>query len=161
MNFHEVKIEKPSEEINVIVGMSHFIKTVEDVEEALVTTVPGIKFGFAFVEASGPRLIRYTGNDDELIEYAKRNALNVGAGHFFILMLRNAYPINILNTLKNIQEIVNILAASSNPMTVIVAETSQGRAALGVVDGFTPLGFEGEKDIKERREFLRKIGYKK
>ncbi len=155
-----VKIEKPAEDINVIIGYTHFIKTAEDVYEALVTSMPGIKFGFAFCEASADRLIRYEGTDDELVEYAIKNAKNIGAGHSFIIMLRNAYPINVLNTLKNVQEITHILVASANPLEVIVAETEQGRAIIGVVDGFSPLGVENEEKKRERKEFLRKIGYK-
>ncbi|NPA74597.1 MAG: adenosine monophosphate-protein transferase [Euryarchaeota archaeon] len=155
-----VPVEKPDESINVIVGYSHFIKTVEDVYEALVTAVPGIKFGMAFCEASGPRLIRHDGTDEELVQYAIKNCENIGAGHSFIILLRNAYPINVLNTLKNVQEITRILVASANPLQVIVGETEQGRAILGVVDGFSPLGVENEAQKKERREFLRKIGYK-
>ncbi len=160
VEFRVVNIEKP-EEINVILGQSHFIKTVEDLYEAIVTSVPGVKFGIAFCEASGPRLVRYDGNDDELVELAKKNAMAVGAGHFFVVMVKNAYPINLLNAIKQVQEVVNIYAASANPMQVIVAETEQGRAVVGVVDGATPLGYESEKEIGERKELLRKIGYKK
>lgn len=159
VEFKVVKIEKP-EEINVILGQSHFIKTVEDLYEAIVTSVPGVKFGLAFCEASGPRLVRYAGNDDELVELAKKNAMNVGAGHFFIVVLKNAFPINVLNAIKQAQEVVNIFAASANPMQVIVAETDQGRAVLGVVDGYPPLAFEDEEHIVQRKDFLRKIGYK-
>ncbi len=155
-----VKVEKPSEEINVIIGYTHFIKSAEDVYEALVTSMPGIKFGFAFCEASGDRLVRYEGTDDELVEYAIKNAKNIGAGHSFIIMLRNAYPINVLNALKNVQEITHIIVASANPLQVIIGKTEQGRAILGVVDGYTPLGVENEEKRKERKEFLRKIGYK-
>ncbi len=149
------------EGVNVIVGQSHFIKTVEDVYETLVTSVPGIKFGLAFNEASGKRLVRIDGNDDELIKLASEVALKVGAGHFFIIYIRNAWPINVLNRLKDVQEIVRILAATSNPLQIIVAETDQGRGVLGVVDGYTPLGVEKEEDIMERKQFLRKIGYKR
>ena len=155
-----VNVEKPSEEINVIIGYTHFIKSAEDVYEALVTSMPGIKFGFAFCEASGDRLVRYEGTDDELVEYAIKNAKNIGAGHSFIIMLRNAYPINVLNALKNVQEITHIIVASANPLQVIIGKTEQGRAILGVVDGYTPLGVENEEKRKERKEFLRKIGYK-
>ena len=146
---------------NVIIGRSHFIKTVEDIYEALVTSVPGVKFGLAFNEASGKRLVRYEGNDEELTKAAVEAALNIGAGHIFVLYIRNAYPINILNRLKNIQEVVSIYVATANPVQVIVAETDQGRAVIGVVDGYTPLGVEGVEDKKERIEFLRRIGYKK
>ncbi len=155
-----VDVEKPSEEINVIIGYTHFIKSAEDIYEALVTNVPGIKFGFAFCEASGDRLVRYEGTDEELVEYAIKNAKKIGAGHSFIIMLRNAYPINVLNALKNVQEITHIIVASANPLQVIVGETNQGRAIIGVVDGYTPLGVEDEEKRKERKEFLRKIGYK-
>ena len=131
-----------------------------DVHEALVGTVPGIKFGFAFCESSGPRLVRYTGTDDELIALAKKNALALAAGHAFILFLGNAYPINILRTLRDVPEIVRFFCATANPVEVIVAETKQGRGVLGVIDGWSTLGVEKEKDIAERKEFLRKIGYK-
>jgi adenosine/AMP kinase len=161
----EVKIFKVPVKIpegaNVIIGRSHFIKTVEDIYEALVTSVPGIKFGLAFNEASGKRLVRYEGNDEELVKAAIDSALSIGAGHIFVLFIKNAYPINILNQLKHVQEIVSLYAATANPVEVIVAETDQGRAIIGVVDGFTPLGVESDEDKKERREFLRKIGYKK
>ena len=159
MEIKVVQIEKP-EDMNVVLGMSHFIKTVEDVHEALVTAVPGIKFGFAFCESSGPRLVRLTGTDDELIEIAKKNALNVAAGHFFILTLGNVFPISILKPLRSVQEIVRIFCATANPVQVILAETEQGRGVLGVVDGFSTLGVETEKDVEERKAFLRKIGYK-
>ena len=152
---------KIPEGANVIIGRSHFIKTVEDIYEALVTSVPGIKFGLAFNEASGKRLVRYEGNDEELVKAAIDSALSIGAGHIFILFIKNAYPINILNQLKHVQEVVSLYAATANPVEVIVAETDQGRAIIGVVDGFTPLGVESDEDKKERREFLRKIGYKK
>ena len=155
-----VGVEKPSEDINVIIGYTHFIKSAEDIYEALVTSMPGIKFGFAFCEASGDRLVRYEGTDEELVEYAIKNAEKIGAGHSFIIMLRNAYPINVLNALKNVQEITHIIVASANPLQVIVAKTEQGRAILGVVDGYTPLGVESEEKKRERKEFLRKIGYK-
>ena len=146
---------------NVIVGYTHFIKSVEDIYEALVTSVPNIKFGLAFLEASGKRLIRYDGNDDELVKLAIEAAKKIGAGHTFIVYIKNAWPINVLNSLKNVQEVCRIYAATANPLQVIVAETDQGRGVLGVVDGFTPLGVESEEDIKERKEFLRKIGYKR
>ncbi len=160
LKFDIVKIVKP-DDVNSILGQSHFIKTVEDIEEILVTSVPGIKFGIAFCESSGPRLIRYSGNDEELTNLAIENAKNVGAGHFFILLLRNSFPINVLNSLKNCQEIVNIYAASANPVEVIVAETEQGRGVMGVIDGLSPIGVETPEDKKARHEFLRKIGYKK
>ncbi len=149
------------ENTNVILAHSHFIKTVEDVYEALITSVPNIKFGIAFVEASGKRLIRFEGNDEELKKLAIDVALKIGAGHTLVIYIKNAWPINVLNALKNVQEITRIYTATANPVQVIVAETNQGRSVLGVVDGFTPLGVEKEEDIKERKEFLRKVGYKR
>ncbi len=159
MEFKIVKVEKP-EEVNVILGQSHFIKTVEDLYEALVTSVPGIKFGLAFCESSGPRLVRWAGNDDELLELARKNALNIGAGHSFIILLRNVFPINVMKAIKNVDEVVNIYAATANPLEVVIAETEQGRGIMGVIDGEPPLGVEGDEDIAKRKEFLRKIGYK-
>jgi adenosine/AMP kinase len=161
LKFEAVDIKFP-EDCNVIVGQSHFIKTVEDIYETIVTTVPNMKFGLAFNEASGPRLIRFDGNDEELTNLAIENAKNVGAGHFFVLIIRNGYPINILPRLKQIQEIVNIYVATANPLQVLVAETDLGRGVIGVVDGQPPLGVEGEEDKKKRYEFLRNItGYKR
>jgi len=160
IKFEVIQIPIPKG-VNVIVGTSHFIKTVEDLYEALITSSPNIKFGIGFCEASGDRLIRYDGNDEELIKLAIDTALKVGAGHFFVIYIKDAWPINVLNALKNVQEVVNILAATANPLQVIVAETNQGRGVIGVVDGFTPLGVEDEEKIKERKEFLRKIGYKR
>ncbi len=158
--FYIVNIPVP-ENTNVIIGRSHFIKTVEDLYEALVTSVPGIRFGFAFNEASGDRLVRWEANDEELKRLAIDAALKIGAGHVFVLYIRNAWPINILNTLKHVQEIVELYVATANPVQVIVAETDQGRAVIGVVDGYTPVGVEGDEDRRKRYEFLRKIGYKK
>lgn len=155
-----VKIELPPNS-NVIIGLTHFIKSVEDIAEAIVTSCPNIKFGLAFNEASGKRLIRYDGNDEELINAAIKSARDIGAGHSFVLFIRNAWPINVLNALKHVQEITSVLAATANPVQVIIAETDQGRAIIGIVDGFTPLGVEKEEDKKERIEFLRKIGYKR
>ncbi len=155
-----VKVVKPEENINIILGRSHFIKTVEDIYEALAESVPGIKFGIAFCEASGKRLIRFAGNDDELVKYAVENAKKIAAGHTFIILLKNAYPINVMHRLKAVSEITEIIAATANPLEVLIAETEQGRGIIGVVDGFTPLGVEEEGDIRERKEFLRKIGYK-
>ena len=153
-------IKKP-EDINFIFGQSHFIKTVEDVHEMLVTSIPGVKFGLAFCEASGPRLVRWTGNDEDLIELATENALRIGAGHSFILFLGEGFfPINILSNLKRIPEIVNIFCATSNPTEVVLLQTEQGRAVLGVVDGGSPSGIETEQEIAARKSFLRKIGYK-
>ena len=159
MEIKTLKIENPNE-LNFVLGQTHFIKTIEDVHEALVSTVPGIKFGFAFCESSGPRLVRFTGTDEELIELAKKNALNISAGHVFILFLGNAYPINILKTLRDVPEIVRFFCATANPVEVIIAETEQGRGVLGVIDGLSTLGVETEKDIQERKDFLRNIGYK-
>jgi len=160
MNMHTVIIKKP-EVINFILGQSHFIKTVEDIHETLVTSVPGIKFGLAFCEASGKCLIRWTGTDDDMIELAKQNAQAIGAGHSFILFLSEGYyPINILNAIKNVPEVARIFCATANPTEVLVAETEQGRGILGVVDGFAPKGIEEAEDITWRKDFLRMIGYK-
>ena len=159
MELKVVKIEKP-EEVNLIFGQAHFIKTVEDLYEALVTSVPGIKFGLAFCESSGPRLIRHTGTDPDLETLAIQNLQRIGAGHTFLIFLGNAYPINVLNAVKAVPEVVRIFAATANPLEVIVAETEQGRGVLGVVDGGTPLGIEGDEDIQKRKAFLRQIGYK-
>ncbi|NLE83681.1 MAG: hypothetical protein GX603_04110 [Chloroflexi bacterium] len=153
-------IKKP-ENLNFILGQSHFIKTVEDIHEMLVTTVPNIKFGLAFCEASGPCLVRWTGNDEDLIELATENALRIGAGHSFILFLGEGYfPINVLNNLKQIPEVVNIFCATANPTEVVLLESDLGRAVLGVVDGSSPTRIETEEDIANRKSFLRKIGYK-
>lgn len=159
MEIKVVKLKNPKE-YNVIIGQSHFIKTVEDLYEALITTSPTIKFGIAFNESSGPRLIRFTGNDEELIELAKENAMNIGAGHLFVIFLKDSYPINVLNRIKMVQEVVGIYAASSNPMEIVILETEQGKGVLGVIDGGSPLGYEDEEEIKKRKELLRKIGYK-
>jgi adenosine/AMP kinase len=154
-----IKIEKP-EGLNLIIGQTHFIKSVEDLFETLITSSPTIKFGIGFVEASGDALIRWAGNDKELIELAKKNAYEIGAGHSFIIFLKDAFPINVLNAIKNVQEVCSIYAATANPLEVIVGETKQGRAILGVVDGTMPKGIETEEDIKKRKELLRKFGYK-
>ncbi len=159
VKLHVISVPIP-EGANIIIGRTHFIKSVEDIYEALVTSVPGIKFGFAFNEASGKRLVRWEGNDEELVKKAIEAALKIGAGHTFVLFIRNAWPINILNQLKNVQEIVELYVATANPVQVIVAETDQGRAIIGIVDGYPPVGVETEEDKKERKEFLRKIGYK-
>ncbi len=159
MEFQAVKIEIP-EEANVILGHSHFIKTVEDLYEILVTTLPGGKFGVAFSEASGPCLIRSAGNDEGLRDVAVRNAQAVAAGHFFVVVLKQAFPINVLNAIKQCQEVCTIFCASANPVEAIVAVTSQGRGVMGVVDGFPPKGVESAADVTARKEFLRKIGYK-
>lgn len=160
MEIKTVELKRPDDDTNVIVGQTHFIKSAEDIYEAIVTSVPGAKFGIAFNEASGKRLIRFEGNDDELVKYAIENARNVGAGHFFIIMLKNAYPINILNRLKETQEILTVFAATANPLKVIIAIENDSRGVLGVMDGKEPLGIENEDDKKERKEFLRRIGYK-
>jgi adenosine/AMP kinase len=160
MELEVVKIEKP-EALNLILGQSHFIKTVEDLHEALVCTVPGIKFGLAFCESSGPALVRASGTDDELIELAKQNALALGAGHSFIIFLGEGfYPINVLNTVKMAPEVCRIFCATANPVQVILAETEQGRGIVGVVDGVHTKGVETDDDVAERKRFLRMIGYK-
>jgi len=160
MELKMISVDKP-DEANVIIGQSHFIKTVEDVHEALVTTVPGIKFGFAFCESSGKRLIRWTGTDLASIELATRNALSIGAGHSFVLFLAPGYyPINVLPALRTVPEIVGIYCATANDVEIILAETERGRGIVGVIDGGTPLGIEGDDDIVWRKEFLRTIGYK-
>lgn len=146
---------------NVIVGQSHFIKTVEDLAEIVVTTVPGARFGLAFCEASGPCLIRTEGNDDELVRVATAQAQAVGAGHVFYLVLRGAYPINVLPQIKLCPEVCRVFAATANPLQVLVAQVEQGRGIVGVVDGSSPKGVEGDADKAARREFLRKIGYKR
>ena len=160
MDIQTVKIEKP-EAINFILGQSHFIKTVEDLHEVLVSTVPGIKFGLAFCEASGSCLIRWTGTDEAMIELATKNAPAIGAGHSFILFLGEGFfPLNVLNTVKNVPEVTCVFCATANPTEVLVAQTEQGRGILGVVDGFSPKGIEDEEGITWRKDFLRMIGYK-
>jgi adenosine/AMP kinase len=160
MNLTTVKIEKPIT-INFVLGQTHFIKSVEDIHEALVTAVPGIKFGLAFCEASGKCLVRWSGTDAEMVELAQKNAMSISAGHSFILFLGDGYfPINVLNAIKMIPEVCHIFCATANPSEVIVAETDQGRGILGVVDGQKPLGIEEDEDIAWRKEFLRQIGYK-
>ena len=160
MNQSSVKIEKPIT-INFILGQTHFIKSVEDIHEALVSTVPGIKFGLAFCEASGKCLVRWSGTDEEMIELAQKNAMSISAGHSFIIFLADGYfPINVLNAIKMIPEVCRIFCATANPTEVIVAETEQGRGIMGVIDGQKPLGIEGDEDISWRKNFLRQIGYK-
>ena len=160
MELTTVKIEKPIE-INFILGQTHFIKTVEDIHEALVTTVPGIKFGLAFCEASGKCLIRWTGTDQAMIELAQVNAQAIGAGHTFIIFLGEGYfPINVLNAVKRVPEVCHIFCATANPTQVIVSESEQGRGILGVIDGASPKGIETDEDIAWRKNFLRMIGYK-
>lgn len=155
-----VSIEIP-EGCNVILGQSHFIKTVEDLYETLIESTPSIKFGLAFCEASGKRLIRSEGNEEKLVSHAEEEAKKLGSGHTFILFLKDAYPVNVLNRIKNLSEVCSIYAATANPLQVILAESEQGRGILGVIDGNSPLGVEDFSTKKERAEFLRKIGYKK
>jgi adenosine/AMP kinase len=160
MELEIIPIQKPPE-VNFIFGQSHFIKTVEDMHEALVGAVPGIKFGLAFCEASGKRLVRWSGTDETMVNLAIQNAMQVGAGHsFFLFLAEGYYPINILNAVKSLPEVCNIFCATANDTEVVVAQTSQGRGVLGVVDGQSPLGVEKDEDIAWRKSFLRKIGYK-
>ena len=159
MDLQTVKIDNP-DELNLILGQSHFIKTVEDLQEALVTAVPGIEFGLAFCEASGPALVRAAGTSVELTDLAKANAMALSTGHVFIIFLGNAFPINVLNAVKNVPEVCRIYCATANPVEVVVAETEQGRGVLGVIDGAKMKGIETEADAEKRRAFLRQIGYK-
>lgn len=159
MELKLVKIEKP-EATNFILGQSHFIKTVEDIYEAIVSTVPQMKFGLGFCESSGPALVRWVGNDRALIDLAKKNAMNLACGHCFILFIENGFPVNILNVIKSVPEVCRVYCAGANPVEVIVAETEQGRGILGVIDGVKAKGIETDEDVKVRKEFLRKIGYK-
>lgn len=159
MQLQTIAIEKP-EDMNFILGQSHFIKTVEDIHEAIVQTVPQMKFGLGFCEASGPALVRWTGNDPALIELAKKNAMTLACGHSFILFMTNGFPVNILNIIKNISEVCRVFCATANQVDVIVAENEWGRGILGVIDGVSTKGIETEADIIIRKDFLRKIGYK-
>ncbi len=159
LDVHLVPVEKPPE-LNLILGQSHFIKTVEDLHEALAGAVPQLRFGIAFCESSGPRLVRRSGNDGELVELATRNALAIGAGHSFIAFLREGFPVNVLNQVKLVPEVCRIYCATANPVQVSVGETDAGRGILGVVDGGSPLGVESDADVEARRELLRAIGYK-
>jgi len=160
MKLESVPLELPKG-CNIIIGISHFIKTVEDLYEALKNSVPNIKFGIAFCEASGPCLVRREGNDEELLKVATENALKIAAGHVFVIVIKDAYPINVLNALKAVPEVCTILCATANPVRAVVFEDDDGnRALLGVIDGFRTKGVEGPEDVKERKEFLRKIGYK-
>lgn len=159
MQLEMVPIEKP-DDVNVILGQSHFIKTVDDVYEALAGSSPHLRFGLAFCEASGPCLIRRAGNDDELVVLAVRNALAVGAGHSLIVFLRDGYPVNVLNALKQVPEVCRILCATANPVDVVVMRTDRGNAILGVVDGSSPAGVETPDDVVERKELLRRLGYR-
>jgi len=159
LEFKTVKVEPPKD-CNVVLGMAHFIKTAEDLYEALVNSVPNIRFGLGFCESSGPCLVRHEGNDDKLRRLAAEKAFEIGCGHSFIIYMKNAYPINVLEKIKNVPEVCNIFAATANPLEIIIAETQQGRGIAGVVDGLKSKGIETNENIKERREFLRKIGYK-
>jgi adenosine/AMP kinase len=159
MEFKTVKIEKP-EDMNFILGQAHFIKTVEDLHETLVTAVPGIQFGLGFCESSGPCLVRASGTDPALVDLAKKNAFALSAGHTFVIFLRGVFPINVLNAVKSVQEVCAIYCASANPVEVILAETEQGRGIMGVVDGSRSKGIETDKDVASRKELLRRLGYK-
>jgi len=159
MDLKAVKMETPKG-CNLILGQSHFIKTVEDLYEAMATSTPTVKFGLAFCESSGERLVRVEGNDEGLKEAAAGNALRLGCGHSFVILMRDAFPINVLNQIKMVPEVCTIYAATANPLEVVVAETEQGRGILGVIDGHPPLGVEDEEGVRWRKEFLRKFGYK-
>ena len=159
MNLLRIPIEKP-ETTNIILGQSHFIKTIEDLYEAIVQTNPQMKFGIGFCEASGPALVRWVGNDTALTESAKRNALSLGCGHCFLILLENGFPVSILNAIKSVTEVCHVFCATANPVDVVVAETETGRGILGVIDGVRSKGIETDDDITKRRELLRTIGYK-
>lgn len=159
LEFKSVKIKKP-ENLNLILGQSHFIKSVEDIYEVMVSSVPGVKFGLAFVESSGACKVRVEGTDEELKKLAGENALNIGCGHSFIILVKDAFPINFLNSLKNIPEVCAIYCATANPVEVIVVESESGRGVMGVIDGSKPKGIENNEDITWRKELLRKLGYK-
>ncbi|MCJ7767665.1 adenosine-specific kinase [Candidatus Bathyarchaeota archaeon] len=159
MEFKTVRIEPP-ENCNIILGQAHFIKTIEDLYEAIVASVPAAKFGVAFCESSGPCLVRHDGTDPELRNMAAKKALEIGCGHSFIIFLKNAYPINVLDKVKKSDEVCAVYAATANPLEIIIAETEQGRGIVGVVDGLKSKGIETEQDVKARKAFLRKIGYK-
>lgn len=159
MELKVVRIDKP-DDVNLILGQAHFIKTVEDLHEAVVNSVPGARFGIAFCESSGPALVRWSGTDPELVELAKKNALALSCGHAFLILMRGMYPINVLTAVKLVPEVCQVFCATANPVEVAVAETAQGRGILGVVDGVKTKGVEGDKDQAERKAFLRRIGYK-
>lgn len=159
MELSVVEIEKP-DDVNLVLGQAHFIKTVDDLHEALAGSSPHLRFGVAFCESSGPRLVRRSGNDEELVAIAVRNLQAIGAGHAFLVLLREGYPVNVLNRLQQVPEVCRIFCATANPVQVIVAETEQGRGILGVVDGGTPLGVETDEDVDARRSLLRTLGYK-
>ena len=160
LELHSVRVEKDDEDTQVIIGMSHFIKTVEDIYEAIVNTVPGAKFGVGFCEASSKCLVRWDGNDDRLKELARKNAHAIGAGHSFVIMLKGAFPVNVLRVLRTVPELCDIFCATSNDLDVLVVSNERGRGIIGVIDGKSPAGIEGPEDQKWRRDFLRKIGYK-
>ena len=160
MEIKEIKVDAPKD-TNTIIGTSHFIKTVEDLYEAMVNSCPEVKFGLAFNEASGPCLVRKEGNDNELIEIAVENQKRIGAGHTFLIVMKNAFPINVLPSIKNCREVVNIFCATANPVQVILAQTEQGRGVIGVIDGNSPKGIELDTDITHRKKFLIDIGYKR
>ena len=155
-----VTIEKP-EDTNIIIGQTHFIKSAEDLYEAMVNSVPGIKFGVAFCEASGPRLVRVEGNDDQLRTCAAQNALRIGAGHVFVAVIRNAFPVNVLNRVKDVPEVCTVFCATANPVEVVLAQSEQGRGVLGVIDGASPKGVEGPEQVAWRQDILRQFGYKR
>ncbi|TMD15895.1 MAG: hypothetical protein E6J00_01815 [Chloroflexi bacterium] len=159
MELKLVAIEKP-EDVNLILGQSHFIKTVEDLHEALVGAVPGIRFGLAFCESSGPALVRWTGTDDGLVALARTTMLELGTGHAFLVLLRDAFPINVLPAVRAVPEVCQIYCATANPVQVVVAETEQGRGIMGVIDGSRSKGIEGEQDVADRKSLLRRFGYK-
>jgi len=159
MDITTVRFDKP-EDLNVILGQAHFIKSVEDLHEACVNAAPGLRFGIAFCEASGPCLVRRSGNDQELIDVAVSNAQAIGAGHVFVIALRDGFPINVLNAVKMVPEVCRIYCATANPLEVVVGETEQGRGVLGVIDGSSPAGVETEEHVVERKELLRRFGYK-
>jgi adenosine/AMP kinase len=159
LSWDVVSIDKP-DDLNVVIGQSHFIKTVEDLHEAMVGVGGSMRFGLAFNEASGPRLVRRTGNDPELVELATRNALAIGAGHCFVVFMRDGFPVNVLNPIKAVPEVCTIYCATANPVEVVVAVTPRGRGIVGVIDGEPPLGVESEQDVSDRRDLLRAIGYK-
>ena len=160
MEFKNVKMETP-EGANIIIGQTHFIKTVEDLYEIMAGTVPNARFGIAFCEASCDCLVRKEGNDKEMIEVAVRNASSIGAGHTFVVIMKDAFPINVLNAIKSCQEVCSIFCATANPVEVVIAETELGRGIMGVIDGFVPKGIEDENDIRRRKTLLRKLGYKR
>ncbi len=159
MHFHVVPIDKP-EDVNVILGQSHFIKTVEDLHEVLAQSSSHLRFGIAFCESSGPRMVRRSGNDPALVELAVRNALAVGAGHSFVVLLREGFPVSVLNQVKTVPEVYRVYCATANPVQVVVVETETGRGIVGVIDGGSPLGIESDADVEGRKALLRRLGYK-